>query len=80
MKQYQRMFELDDVRLDFEPAALDVLSVAPITEDQTWLHTATRLLLAVSVAAVMGRQPLAIMVAIAAALHWFMVAVYVIPQ
>jgi NhaP-type Na+/H+ or K+/H+ antiporter len=39
------------------PAVLDVLPVAPMTEDQTWLHTATRLLLAVSVMSVALRYP-----------------------
>ncbi len=39
------------------PAALDLLPVAPVTEDQTWLHTATRLLLAVSVMSVALRYP-----------------------
>jgi NhaP-type Na+/H+ or K+/H+ antiporter len=39
------------------PVALDVLPVAPMTEDQTWLHTATRLLLAVSVMSVALRYP-----------------------
>ncbi|SOC50232.1 sodium/proton antiporter, CPA1 family [Blastococcus aggregatus] len=39
------------------PAVLDVLPVAPMTEDQTWLHTATRLLLAISVMSVALRYP-----------------------
>ena len=39
------------------PEVLDVLPVAPMTEDQTWLHTATRLLLAVSVMSVALRYP-----------------------
>ncbi|WP_091763855.1 cation:proton antiporter domain-containing protein [Blastococcus aurantiacus] len=39
------------------PAVLDLLPVAPLTEDQTWLHTATRLLLAVSVMSVALRYP-----------------------
>jgi len=39
------------------PQLLDVLPVAPMTEDQTWLHTATRLLLAVSVMSVALRYP-----------------------
>lgn len=39
------------------PAVLDVLPVAPMTEDQTWLHTATRLLLAVSVMSIALRYP-----------------------
>ncbi|TKJ28373.1 cation:proton antiporter [Blastococcus sp. CCUG 61487] len=39
------------------PAVLDLLPVAPMTEDQTWLHTASRLLLAISVMAVALRYP-----------------------
>lgn len=39
------------------PAVLDLLSLAPLTEDHTWMHTATRLLLAVSVMAVALRYP-----------------------
>lgn len=39
------------------PAVLDVLPVEPMTEDQTWLHTATRLLLAISVMSVALRYP-----------------------
>jgi sodium/hydrogen antiporter len=39
------------------PVWLDALPVAPVTEDQTWLHTATRLLLAVSVMSVALRYP-----------------------
>ncbi|MGY2129449.1 cation:proton antiporter domain-containing protein [Blastococcus sp. SYSU DS0617] len=39
------------------PAVLDVLPVAPMTEDHTWVHTATRLLLAVSVMSVALRYP-----------------------
>ncbi|WP_040340132.1 cation:proton antiporter [Candidatus Blastococcus massiliensis] len=39
------------------PAVLDLLPVAPMTEDQTWLHTATRLLLAISVMSVALRYP-----------------------
>nr|WP_204262007.1 cation:proton antiporter [Blastococcus saxobsidens] len=40
------------------PHLLGVLDLAPVTEDQTWLHTATRLLLAVSVMSVALRYPL----------------------
>ncbi|MGY1755034.1 cation:proton antiporter domain-containing protein [Blastococcus sp. SYSU D01042] len=39
------------------PAVLDLLPVTPMTEDQTWLHTATRLILAVSVMSVALRYP-----------------------
>ncbi len=39
------------------PELLGVLDVPPLTEDSTWLHTATRLLLAISVMAVALRYP-----------------------
>jgi sodium/hydrogen antiporter len=39
------------------PAVTGVLDVAPLTEDTTWTHTATRLLLAVSVMSVALRYP-----------------------
>ena len=41
------------------PGALDLLPVAPVTDDHTWLHTATRLLLAISVMSVALRYPFA---------------------
>ncbi|SNR46225.1 cation:proton antiporter domain-containing protein [Blastococcus mobilis] len=40
------------------PAVAGLLDVRPLTEDHTWLHTATRLLLAISVMAVALRYPL----------------------
>jgi NhaP-type Na+/H+ or K+/H+ antiporter len=40
------------------PAVAGVLDVAPMTEDHTWLHTATRILLAISVMSVALRYPL----------------------
>jgi NhaP-type Na+/H+ or K+/H+ antiporter len=39
------------------PAVLGVLDVAPLTDDTAWAHTATRLLLAVSVMSVALRYP-----------------------
>ncbi|MGY1737305.1 cation:proton antiporter domain-containing protein [Geodermatophilus sp. SYSU D00684] len=39
------------------PAVLGAVDVPPLTEDTTWLHTATRLLLAISVMAVALRYP-----------------------
>jgi sodium/hydrogen antiporter len=39
------------------PAATGLLDVAPLTEDSTWTHTATRLLLAISVVSVALRYP-----------------------
>ncbi|MDT0278039.1 cation:proton antiporter domain-containing protein [Blastococcus goldschmidtiae] len=39
------------------PELLDLLEVAPLTEDHTWVHTAARLLLAVSVMAIALRFP-----------------------
>jgi sodium/hydrogen antiporter len=42
------------------PAVTGVLDVAPLTEDTTWTHTATRLLLAVSVMSVALRYPFAV--------------------
>ncbi|MGY1683216.1 cation:proton antiporter domain-containing protein [Geodermatophilus sp. SYSU D01176] len=39
------------------PELLGVLTVPPLTEDTTWLHTTTRLLLAISVMAVALRYP-----------------------
>lgn len=39
------------------PDLLGLLAVAPLTEDTTWLHTAARLLLAISVMAVALRYP-----------------------
>ncbi|MGY1707397.1 cation:proton antiporter [Geodermatophilus sp. SYSU D00697] len=39
------------------PEVLGLLTVPPLTEDSTWLHTATRLLLAISVMAVALRYP-----------------------
>lgn len=41
------------------PQLLGVLDVPPLTEDSTWLHTTTRLLLAISVMAVALRYPFA---------------------
>ena len=41
------------------PAVSGVLDVTPLTEDHTWLHTATRILLAISVMSVALRYPLA---------------------
>ncbi|RBY85005.1 cation:proton antiporter [Blastococcus sp. TF02A-30] len=41
------------------PELLGLLDVPPMTEDSTWLHTTTRLLLAVSVMAVALRYPVA---------------------
>ena len=40
------------------PELLGLLTVPPLTEDTTWLHTVTRLLLAVSVMAVALRYPM----------------------
>jgi sodium/hydrogen antiporter len=40
------------------PSVTGLLDVRPLTEDHTWLHTATRLLLAISVMAVALRYPL----------------------
>ena len=40
------------------PSVTGVLDVRPLTEDHTWLHTATRMLLAISVMAVALRYPL----------------------
>jgi NhaP-type Na+/H+ or K+/H+ antiporter len=40
------------------PAVAGLLDVAPLTEDHTWLHTATRILLAISVMSVALRYPL----------------------
>jgi sodium/hydrogen antiporter len=39
------------------PAVIGVLDVAPLTEDTTWAHTTTRLLLAISVMAIALRYP-----------------------
>ncbi|MGY1608442.1 cation:proton antiporter domain-containing protein [Geodermatophilus sp. SYSU D00700] len=39
------------------PAVLGIVDAPPLTEDTTWLHTATRLLLAISVMAVALRYP-----------------------
>lgn len=39
------------------PAVLGLLPVAPLTEDHTWAHTATRLLLAISVMSIALRYP-----------------------
>ncbi|UOY01940.1 cation:proton antiporter domain-containing protein [Blastococcus sp. PRF04-17] len=39
------------------PAVLGLLPLAPLTEDHTWAHTATRLLLAISVMSVALRYP-----------------------
>jgi NhaP-type Na+/H+ or K+/H+ antiporter len=39
------------------PAVTGVLDVAPLTEDTTWAHTTTRLLLAISVMAIALRYP-----------------------
>lgn len=39
------------------PAVAGVLPLAPLTEDHTWTHTATRLLLAISVMAIALRYP-----------------------
>ena len=39
------------------PALLGLLPVAPLTEDHTWTHTATRLLLAISVMSIALRYP-----------------------
>ena len=40
------------------PSVAGLLDVRPLTEDHTWLHTATRLLLAISVMSVALRYPL----------------------
>ena len=40
------------------PALLGVLDLPPLTEDSTWMHTASRLLLAVSVMSVALRYPI----------------------
>lgn len=40
------------------PAVAGLLDVRPLTEDHAWLHTATRILLAISVMAVALRYPL----------------------
>lgn len=40
------------------PTVTGVLKLAPVTEDQAWLHTAARLLLAISVMSVALRYPL----------------------
>jgi sodium/hydrogen antiporter len=40
------------------PSVAGVLDVRPLTEDHTWLHTATRILLAISVMSVALRYPL----------------------
>jgi sodium/hydrogen antiporter len=40
------------------PELLGVLTVPPLTEDLTWMHTATRLLLAISVMSVALRYPI----------------------
>ena len=40
------------------PAVADVLPVAPFVEDHTWVHTTTRILLAISVMSIALRYPL----------------------